>query len=64
MKYDECHSTPQQELHRFFDMRDALNKTGRPILYSICPVQSRCDGAYPLHTLHGCPVVCCLRPPG
>jgi len=44
MKYDECYSTAEQELHRFFDMRDALNATGRPILYSICPVQSRCNG--------------------
>lgn len=45
MKYDECYTSPlEQELFRFFTMRDAMNATGRPMVYTICPAQSRCDG--------------------
>jgi alpha-galactosidase len=44
LKYDECHSTARQEMRRFFDMRDALNHTRRPVLYVVCPIQSRCNG--------------------
>lgn len=45
MKYDECNTTPlSDELFRFFTMRDAMNATGRPMIYTICPAQSRCDG--------------------
>ena len=44
MKYDECNTPVDEELFRFFTMRDALNRTGRPIIYTICPIQSRCDG--------------------
>jgi hypothetical protein len=31
-------------LFRFFTMRDAMNATGHPTVYTICPAQSRCDG--------------------
>jgi hypothetical protein len=29
----------------FFRMRDAMNATDRPMVYTICPAQSRCDGS-------------------
>jgi len=36
LKYDNCyHDTPKYR-ERYETMRDALNKTGRPIFYSIC----------------------------
>jgi alpha-galactosidase len=43
LKHDACYSTPEQQLHVYFDMRDALNKSGRAIGYSICPNSARCN---------------------
>ncbi|XP_065840339.1 uncharacterized protein [Oscarella lobularis] len=43
LKYDACYATATYQLHAYQDMRDALNKTGRPIGYSICPDASRCN---------------------
>lgn len=41
LKYDNCyamgrHGTPESSFERFNAMAEALNKTGRPILYSLC----------------------------
>lgn len=41
LKYDNCyamgrHGTPEISFERFNAMAEALNKTGRPILYSLC----------------------------
>jgi alpha-galactosidase len=40
LKYDNCNnngsSTKQQYIDRYTAMRDALNATGRPIVYSLC----------------------------
>lgn len=36
LKYDNCNSDTIPPTKRFPVMRDALNKTGRPIFYSIC----------------------------
>ena len=36
LKYDNCFNDDQPGLERYSAMRDALNKTGRPIFYSIC----------------------------
>ena len=40
LKYDNCYrggsNTTRQYIHRFRAMRDALDSTGRPILFSIC----------------------------
>ena len=36
LKYDNCYSNGIKSLSRFEKMRDALNKTGRQIFYSIC----------------------------
>ena len=36
LKYDNCFNEGRPALERYPAMRDALNKTGRPIFYSIC----------------------------
>ncbi len=36
LKYDNCYNENISSLDRYPKMRDALNKTGRPIFYSIC----------------------------
>ena len=37
LKYDNCFAGPEDWIvDRYSAMRDALNKTGRPILYSMC----------------------------
>ena len=36
LKYDNCNSKDIPGTYRYTVMRDALNKTGRPIFYSIC----------------------------
>ena len=36
IKYDNCHSGPTSPQKRYSAMRDALNKTGRPIFYALC----------------------------
>lgn len=40
LKYDNCANKFQisrkASMHRYYAMRDALNKTGRPIYYSMC----------------------------
>jgi hypothetical protein len=37
LKYDNCHARRDQwMLDRYTAMRDALNASGRPILYSLC----------------------------
>ena len=46
IKYDSCSQVhPEDELFRYFTMRDALNATGRPMIYTICPGQGACNGA-------------------
>ena len=36
LKYDNCYNKNLPATERYKAMRDALNKTGRPIFYSIC----------------------------
>jgi len=36
LKYDNCYNQKRPAIERYTAMRDALNKTGRPIFYSIC----------------------------
>ena len=36
LKYDNCYNQGISSLERYPVMRDALNKTGRPIFYSLC----------------------------
>jgi alpha-galactosidase len=36
LKYDNCNNEGRPALERYTKMRDALEKTGRPIVYSIC----------------------------
>jgi alpha-galactosidase len=36
LKYDNCFNKGLPAIERYPAMRDALNKTGRPIFYSIC----------------------------
>lgn len=36
LKYDNCFNENVPATERYTAMRDALNKTGRPIFYSIC----------------------------
>lgn len=36
LKYDNCNHDKQSAIDRYSKMRDALNKTGRPMFYSIC----------------------------
>jgi alpha-galactosidase len=36
LKYDNCNNAGRPALERYTKMRDALAKTGRPIVYSIC----------------------------
>ena len=36
LKYDNCHNEGRDAVERYTTMRDALLKTGRPIVYSIC----------------------------
>jgi len=36
LKYDNCYNENKPDIERYTKMRDALNKTGRPIFYSIC----------------------------
>jgi alpha-galactosidase len=36
LKYDNCNNAGRPALERYTKMRDALKKTGRPIVYSIC----------------------------
>lgn len=36
LKYDNCNNEGRPAIERYTAMRDALNKTGRPIFYSIC----------------------------
>ena len=36
LKYDNCNNDGTAAKTRYSVMRDALNKTGRPIFYSIC----------------------------
>ena len=43
LKHDACYSTGSQQLFVYFTMRDALNRTGRPIGYSVCPDDARCN---------------------
>ena len=35
-RYDNCHTDGSAPEVRYPPMRDALNATGRPVLYSIC----------------------------
>ncbi|WP_410668640.1 NPCBM/NEW2 domain-containing protein [Amycolatopsis sp. cmx-4-68] len=36
LKYDNCNNQNRPALERYTKMRDALKKTGRPIVYSLC----------------------------
>ena len=37
LKYDNCHASPADwVVDRYVAMREALNASGRPILYSLC----------------------------
>ncbi len=36
LKYDNCNNQGRPALERYTKMRDALKKTGRPIVYSLC----------------------------
>jgi alpha-galactosidase len=36
LKYDNCNNDGTAAKNRYSAMRDALNKTGRPIFFSIC----------------------------
>jgi alpha-galactosidase len=36
LKYDNCHNQGRDAVQRYTAMRDALLRTGRPIVYSIC----------------------------
>jgi alpha-galactosidase len=36
LKYDNCHNEGRDAVQRYTTMRDALLRTGRPIVYSIC----------------------------
>ena len=36
LKYDSCYDRNEPAKERYTKMRDALNKTGRPIFYSLC----------------------------
>ena len=36
LKYDNCFNENMPAIERYPRMRDALNKTGRPIFYSVC----------------------------
>jgi alpha-galactosidase len=36
LKYDNCYNENIPSIDRYPKMRDALNKTGRPIFYSLC----------------------------
>ena len=36
LKYDSCYDRNEPAKERYSKMRDALNKTGRPIFYSLC----------------------------
>ncbi|MEU4249528.1 NPCBM/NEW2 domain-containing protein [Amycolatopsis sp. NPDC026612] len=36
LKYDNCNNQGRPALERYAKMRDALKKTGRPIVYSLC----------------------------
>jgi alpha-galactosidase len=36
LKYDNCNNADRPALERYTKMRDALRKTGRPIVFSIC----------------------------
>ena len=36
LKYDNCYNEGKSSLERYPVMRDALNKTGKPIFYSLC----------------------------
>ena len=36
LKYDNCYNQGVPAIERYPRMRDALNKTGRPIFYSVC----------------------------
>src|SRR5437763_12817775 len=36
LKYDNCNNAGRPALERYTKMRDALKKTGRPIVYSLC----------------------------
>ena len=36
LKYDNCYNKKISSLERYPKMRDALNRTGRPIFYSLC----------------------------
>jgi len=36
LKYDNCNNQGRPAIQRYTAMRDALNKTGRPMFYSIC----------------------------
>jgi alpha-galactosidase len=36
LKYDNCHNEGLSPKFRYPTMRDALNKTGRPIYFSMC----------------------------
>ncbi len=36
LKYDNCNNQGRPALERYTKMRDALTKTGRPIVYSLC----------------------------
>eukprot|EP00937_MAST-01D_sp_MAST-1D-sp2_P003368 g3368.t1 len=43
LKHDACYSSDAEQLYTYFTMRDALNATGRPIGYSVCPNDARCN---------------------
>jgi len=36
LKYDNCYNNKISSKTRYPPMRDALNKTGRPIFFSMC----------------------------
>jgi len=36
LKYDNCYNNNLPDINRYHAMRDALNKTGRPIFFSMC----------------------------
>ena len=36
LKYDNCHNMQVDPEIRYLSMQQALNKTGRPVLYSLC----------------------------
>ena len=56
-QHQHQHWVGGEQLHVYFDMRDALNKTGRRIGYSICPNDARCNDP---KQVQWCACVCCV----